>query len=201
MTPKIVRAETFQAELVSGIVAESFTDIAPSKWLVPGDAAERRSVLQADFLIVVEHALVHGHVDLLDDHTAAAVWLPHAAIDEMPPPADYDERLVAACGPHSDRFRKLDELFDASHPHGVAHQHLAFLAVLPDVQGRGLGTVLMNENHRLLDEAGVAGYLEASGPRARELYLRNGYRDREGAPFHLPDGPPMWPMWREPNAG
>jgi GNAT superfamily N-acetyltransferase len=198
VTPKIVRAEAGQAELVAGIVAESFTDIEPAKWLVPDDAAERTRVLKADFLIMVEHALVHGHVDLLSDFSAAAVWFPHAAVDEMPPPSDYDARLAAACGPHSDRFRKLDELFDASHPHGVEHQHLAFLAVLPAVQGQGLGTVLMNENHRLLDAAGVAGYLEASGPRSRELYLRNGYRDREGAPFHLPDGPPMWPMWREP---
>ena len=200
MTAKIVRADASQAELVAGIVAESFTDIAPSKWLIPADAAERTKVLQADFLIMVEHALVHGHVDLLVDHSAAAVWFPHAAVDEMPPPPDYDARLVAACGPHADRFRKLDVLFDASHPHGVEHQHLAFLAVLPASQGQGRGTVLLNRNHGLLDAAGVAGYLEASGPRARELYLRHGYRDRAGAPFHLPGGPPMWPMWREPGA-
>jgi hypothetical protein len=51
-----------------------------------------------------------------------------------------------------------------------------------------------------LDDSGRPAYLEASSPRARDLYLRHGYLPRPGTPFHLPDGgPPMWPMWREPR--
>jgi hypothetical protein len=44
----------------------------------------------------------------------------------------------------------------------------------------------------------VPAYLEASSPRARDLYLRHGYTLRPDAPFRLPGGPPLWGMWREP---
>ena len=54
--------------------------------------------------------------------------------------------------------------------------------------------------HCELDERGEPAYLEASGERSRDLYLRHGYQPR-GAPYHLPGGPAMWPMWREPRPG
>jgi hypothetical protein len=50
----------------------------------------------------------------------------------VPPPEDYDRRLATACGPWTARFETLDVLFDAHHPH-APHQHLAFLAVQPDL--------------------------------------------------------------------
>ncbi|GAB3958082.1 hypothetical protein GCM10027614_74860 [Micromonospora vulcania] len=86
-------------------------------------------------------------------------------------------------------------MFAANHPH-TDHHHLAFLATRPDRQGQGLGTALLEHHHAWLDEAGMPGYLEASSPRSRDLYARNGYRT--GEPFRVPDGTPFWPMWREP---
>jgi hypothetical protein len=39
-----------------------------------------------------------------------------------------------------------------------------------------------------------------TGPRLERLYLRHGYAGRADGPFRFPDGgPPMWPMWREPQ--
>ena len=90
----------------------------------------------------------------------------------------------------------LDALFDQHHPTDP-HHHLAFLAVHPDQQGQGLGSALLADYHARLDQRGVAAYLEASCERNRDLYLRHGYRPM-GEPFRLPDGPPMWPMWRPP---
>jgi GNAT superfamily N-acetyltransferase len=87
----------------------------------------------------------------------------------------------------------------AHHPAGVPHQHLAILAVRPGRQGLGLGTALLNARHHDLDHDGVPAYLEASSPRARDLYQRHGYTMRPGAAFRLPEGPLLWPMWREPR--
>jgi hypothetical protein len=39
-------------------------------------------------------------------------------------------------------------------------------------------------------------YLEAHDPRNRDLYLRHGYQVR--SVIDLPDGPPLWTMWRTP---
>lgn len=198
-SPAIVRADVAQAELVSAVVAEAFSTLDVARWLVP-DEAERRRRLAANFAIFVAHAFAHGHVDLTGDLGGAAVWFHVDGGAELPPPPDYDARLAAACGPFTERFRILDAKFERSHPHGVAHHHLAFLAVRPDQQCRGIGSALLDAHHARLDAAGTGAYLEASTARSRSLYLRHGYRDR-GEPFHLPDGPPFWPMWREPGAG
>ena len=59
---------------------------------------------------------------------------------------------------------------------------------------------LMIAKRNLLVWMRVPAYLEAAEPRSRELYLRHGYADRADGPFRFPDGgPPMWPMWREPQ--
>jgi ribosomal protein S18 acetylase RimI-like enzyme len=93
-------------------------------------------------------------------------------------------------------------MLDQHHPTGIPHHHLAILAVHPDRQRRGIGTALLDAHHATLEEEGTPAYLEASSPRARDLYLTHGYTLQPGAPFYLPDdGPPLWPMWREPKTG
>jgi hypothetical protein len=44
----------------------------------------------------------------------------------------------------------------------------------------------------------VASYLEASSDRSRVLYERLGFVST-GSGIALPDGPTMWPMWRDPQ--
>jgi len=46
------------------------------------------------------------------------------------------------------------------------------------------------------DRAGHPAYLEATNADSKALYERHGFRS--GAPFSVADGPPLWPMWREP---
>ena len=43
----------------------------------------------------------------------------------------------------------------------------------------------------------MPAYHEASSPRNRALYERHGYVTQ--GEFTLPDGPPLWPMWRDPR--
>ncbi|MGW3602187.1 GNAT family N-acetyltransferase [Micromonospora sp. NPDC005161] len=179
--------------LVAGRIAQAFTVLEVTRWLVP-DASKREAVLAGNFEILVEHAMRHGLVYASADRAAVAVWFPSVG-DPAPPPPDYDARLAAACGEWTDRFEHLDELFAANHPH-PDHHHLAFLAVQPDRQGQGLGTALLEHHHAWLDANGMPGYLEASSPRSRDLYAQHAYR--AGEPFRVPDGTPFWPMWREP---
>lgn len=196
----IRRATAQDATTTADLIATAFHALDVSAWLVP-DAIERPRVLAADFQIFVEHALTHGEIDLIDDPAgrpiAAAVWFP-LMTGPTPPPEDYDTRLAAACGPATARFKILDLHFDETHPHSFPHHFLAYLATHPDHQSRGLGSTLLADHHQHLDQHGVPAFLHASCARTRDLYLRHGY-ECLGAPFHLPDGPPMWPLWREPN--
>lgn len=67
-------------------------------------------------------------------------------------------------------------------------------------QGEGLGTALIGSALDRCDREGRAAYLEASSARSRLLYERLGF-EAAGEPLLLPDGPHMWPMWREPRPG
>lgn len=200
---EIRRATTVQdAATAAGLIAGAFHVLDVSAWLVP-DPDERTSVLTDNFLIFVDHARIHGEIHLIDDAVgqpvAAAVWFPQPT-GPTPPPGNYDARLADVCGPATPRFHVLDQMFADSHPDSFPQHYLAYLATRPDQQGRGLGSTLLRHHHRRLDDDTVPAFLHASCARSRDLYARQGY-ECLGDPFHLPDGPPMWPMWREPANG
>ena len=184
-------------DALSHVVAAAFHGLAPSRWLIP-DPDVRRQIFPGYFAIFVQHVLAAGTVHTTPDRAAAALWLPAGAA-EAGPPADYDARLAGATGPFLARFQAFDEALDRHHP-GVAHHHLAMMAVRPDRQGQGTGTALLRAYLEHLDKAAMPSYLEAASPRSRAIYLRHGYADH-GPPIRLgDDGPCMYPMWREPGS-
>lgn len=187
----IVRADMTEASQIAELIAVAFHSLDVARWLVP-DPDRRAEVLPADFRIFVEHALAHGEVHTITDRSAVAVWFPREG--PLPEPTAYQHRVAAACGEATERFLYLDELFDKHHPQDP-HHHLAFLAVRPIRQRRGLGSALLRHHHARLDDRGIAAYLEATSPDSRDLYARHGYHQM-GEPFRLPDQTPMWPMWR-----
>jgi ribosomal protein S18 acetylase RimI-like enzyme len=212
---QVVPAERSDAAELSSLIAVAFRDLPPSVWLV-----EERSVREAlfpdYFRLYVDLALDSGTVYTTPDRTAVALWIPHGAHDATQAgermdattadgdgTGDYDARLVAITGCRVDRFRAFDALLERHHPVGERHDHLAVLAVHPKLQGRGLGSALLDAHHRVLagQDRPVAAYLEAAGLDSRRLYARHGYRDLPD-PIPFPDGVPatamMYPMWRPP---
>lgn len=182
------------AAAVANLIAEAFHPLPPAVWLVP-DPATRSALLAGQFTILAEHAIAYGLVHQTAGGDAVAVWFPR--VEPAPEPVDYARRLEAACGSAVARFQALDALLEDNHP-TEPHHHLAFLAVRPGRQGRGLGTALLDHHHAWLDSRSVPAYLEASSERNLHFYRRHGYR--EGAPMRLPDGTPFWPMWRPPRS-
>ena len=194
----MVPADVADVDALSHLIAEAFHDLPQSCWLIPDEAA-RRKIMPSYFRIYVEHALANGAVETTPDRAAAALWLPTGVHPPAPAPG-YDDRLAAVTQPWTHRFRAFDATLECHHPAGAAHHHLAILAVRPGRQGHGAGTALLRSHHAILDEAGMAAYLEAADLRSRQLYLRHGYMLQPNAPFHLPGGgPAMWPLWRDPR--
>ena len=196
-SPSVIRAGQDSTGALSQVIADAFHDLDVSRWLLPVPAIRRR-VFPAYFQLAVEHAMTHGEVYTTPGLTAVALWLPMA--DELPPPPDgYADRLAAITTPWTGQFRAFDTALGHHHPAGQAHHYLPILAVRPDQQHRGTGTALLTAHHATLDQDAIPAYLEASDARTRDLYLRHGYQLRLDAPIRLPDGPAMWPMWREPQ--
>lgn len=183
---------------ITELVADAMWDGPVARWL-EADPGVRRRMSPAYFAVFVEHAVRYGEVYATADAdtgrlSGVALWFPLTSM--IPPPADYDRRMKEAAGSAYDRACELDAAMDAHHPLDP-HHYLAFLAVRPDEQNRGLGSALLDRHHARLDRAGIPAYLEANDPRNRDLYLRHGYTPR--AEIRLPGGPPLWPMWRAPR--
>jgi GNAT superfamily N-acetyltransferase len=192
----VVRAEETDLDILSLVIAEAFADLPPSRWLIPL-ATVRREIFPGYFRLQIEHALASGLVHTTPGRTAAALWLP-GGTEAREPAEGYEERMAAATYPWTERFAVFEATLGGRHPSGP-HEYLAILAVRPDRQRRGTGTALLHARHQILDRApGMAAYLEAASPRARQLYLARGYADH-GPPIELPGGPPMYPMMRAPQ--
>ncbi|MER7168622.1 GNAT family N-acetyltransferase [Micromonospora sp. NPDC000207] len=197
MSNPVVRAAT-PADLdeAGRLLAVAFMPDPVSRWIFP-DPAERARLHPAFFRPFLEAVLDGGALHVAGDTVGAALWLP---VDGHGPAEDDDGlalRLEAAIGPeHTKRFAVLDDLMSADHP-TRPHSYLPFIAVHPDHQGTGVGRALLEHHLRLLDAEGTPAYLEASTPRSISLYARHGFRRTAGT-LDLPEGPSLYPMWRDP---
>jgi ribosomal protein S18 acetylase RimI-like enzyme len=77
-----------------------------------------------------------------------------------------------------------------------AHSHLGPVAVEPALRGRGIGSELMREHTRRLDETAQLGYLETDRRENVTFYERHGYVVVDEAEVI---GVPNWFMSREPR--
>lgn len=188
----IRRATAADADVLVPLLAAAFAEGALADWLVP-DPADRPRINEAYFADAFAHEVQGGKVYTTDDLTGVAFWSHRVGAQDVP--AERKEALHQLTGPYAERFCWLEQAFAARHP-TPSHHHLAFLAVAPEQQGKGIGTALLKAHHtQHLDPYGLPAYLEATNPRNRELYHRHGYID--GPELVLPDGgPALYPMWR-----
>ncbi|MBK3383851.1 GNAT family N-acetyltransferase [Streptomyces sp. DEF1AK] len=183
---------------VAALLDTAFHDDPVSGWVFP-EEEHRRAVHGLFMGCFLDASLAGGRVDLLEDGSAAALWLSVPA-GEPEEEDDMPALMRRTADPDNERAELVGRLTGAIHPTERAHAYLLLIAVAPDRQGEGLGTALLMPVLEQCDRDGLPAYLEASSARSRELYLRLGFADR-GEPLRLPDGPLMWPMWREPATG
>jgi GNAT superfamily N-acetyltransferase len=195
--PRVRTAGLNDIDTVAGIVADSFVHMPIISYLVP-DARRRHQVSRDWYRLYIEHAISGaGHVDMTGDGAAAAVWFDRTKI--FTEPDAYAERLAELAGDDLPQFEHLDALMDTNHP-SQPHQHLLFLAVLPDRWGQGLGSRLMDYTHRHLDAGGVPAYLEATSEENARLYRRHGYTDMAPPTIPVTGDTVLYRMWR-PGGG
>lgn len=96
------------------------------------------------------------------------------------------------------RMLRFVARMESEHPRDP-HYYLPVIGVAPAWQGKGIGTALLAPVLARCDREGMPAYLEASSPRNRACYERNGFEAT--GEIRVSDSPPLWPMWREPRAG
>jgi ribosomal protein S18 acetylase RimI-like enzyme len=77
------------------------------------------------------------------------------------------------------------------------HAHFGPFGVEPEFQGQGIGSLVLREYTRRLDESGEHSYLETEKPENVALYQRFGFEVIDETELF---GVPNWFMWREAGA-
>jgi ribosomal protein S18 acetylase RimI-like enzyme len=177
-------------------LSRAFQDDPVFVWSVP-DSDRRREVLPGLFTIFAAAFQRHGHVYRTADGTGAALWVPPGVAPVDDDEADaFGAALQEVLGPDAERTFMVSELLDENHPHDPVW-YLNFVGVEPAGQGRGVGSALLDHVLGEADRNAEPAYLDATSMRNRRLYERHGFAaTRE---LRVPDGPPLWPMWREPR--
>ncbi|WP_028811715.1 GNAT family N-acetyltransferase [Streptomyces flavidovirens] len=194
MGVEIRQAGKSDREALVRLLDAAFMDDPVSCWVFP-DRAYRGRVHGAFLGVFLDVALSEGRVDVTEDGSAAALWLQVPA--GVPEEDDTPVRMRETADPDNERAELVGRLMGEVHPHDRAHEYLLLIGVSPDRQGEGLGTALIQPVLDRCDRDGVPAYLEASSARSSKLYERLGFAFT-GRTVELPDGPPMWPMWRDP---
>ena len=180
---------------LAAVMSAAFQDDPVSSWLFP-DPQERPARHASMFRAFIRQALRTGEADTTTELDAVALWLDLEGDEPDILSGRFGDELTLACGSDFPRFFVLASAMNASHP-GVPHAYLPFVAVSPQAQGNGLGTALLSRKLAALDNVGRPAYLEASNECSIPLYKRLGFQPSRR--IDLVTGPPLWPMWRDPQ--
>jgi ribosomal protein S18 acetylase RimI-like enzyme len=185
-----------------GIASEAYRDDPLIGYFVRDDSRQSAALRRLFDFCLREQALPHGQVTMTRDGSACAAWLPPAKAKpsiSLVQQIALLPRMAQICSlARVPRLLATMRLLERHHPAGPPHHYLYLLAVLPDRQGRGLGSALLQAGLRAIDRSGSDVYLETASARNIALYRRHGFAVTGEA--RLPsDGPRLWFLWREPQ--
>jgi GNAT superfamily N-acetyltransferase len=176
------------------VMAEAFLDDPVLGWLMPEDS-KRLTRLRRYFEIELRHlALPRGRVWTTSDLAGAALSLPPG---KWRSPLRVTLLEGSAFGLHLSRAARLGAAIEWRHMHGP-HYYVRDVGVLPNMQGRGLGSALMGPTLERCDREGVPAYIEASSERSATLYERLGFQHTRE--LRVGSSPPLWLMRRPPSS-
>lgn len=185
-------------DALAGVLGRAFETDPVFQAILPDEAHRRRAlpVLFREWirLLHVPHPTTSWTTD---DLAGAALWSPRDAwgvgfgkILRMAP------RMLAAMGSRAVPALRVLHAIEAPHPRRP-HVYLRVLGCVPERQGRGIGSRLMQPMLAQCDARGEAAYLESSNEKNLPLYRRHGFEVTGEVVTHL--GPRVWLMWREPR--
>jgi GNAT superfamily N-acetyltransferase len=188
-----VRAATPEdARTLAPPLGRAFYDDPVTVWANPRERNRTRRVER--FFLGRMHALLpHELSYVCADGAGAAVWSPPDAWQMGLRELLHD--LPAFLSPRTPMVLRGRHEVEKRHPK-KPHYYLSILGVDPPFQGSGRGSALLEPMLRRCDSEAVGAYLETGTERNVRFYSRHGFRVTDEVP--LPDGPPMWLMWRDP---
>ena len=197
--PEARAARAADLDGLADALAWSFRDDPVMAWLFGHDEDRTVAHLRRFFRLEGARHLQHPFVFTTDDHAGAAYWDPpgrwKTSFRQVLRLAPFMTLAMRHRIPRALRGLGMIERAHARHPD---HYYLAVLGSRPERQGTGVGSALLQPVLDRCDEHGIGAYLESSKEANIPFYRRHGFEVVEE--LQLPKGPPLWPMWRDPQA-
>ena len=188
-SPSIIKADQKNKDKVKAVLKLGFASDALLRWVFP-DA----DIFLANFDLWMEEfskkSFESNIVFAEENFYGASLW--------HPPGFEFDESVLFPTfeSMPEDRLEdvvKFFEVFSEYHPDDA--WYLAFIAVDPSKQGLGIGSFLLKEALKMVDEKKEKAYLEASSLRNKSLYERHGFECM--GEVKIGNSPTAFPMIRD----
>lgn len=179
---------------LSKTLARAFEDDPVMTFLYPG--LHRMERFFGGFELKLH--LPNGGVYATDDHSGAAIWAPpgkwRTSFRDV---IGVTPGLLRVTGTRLVRALRTMTAVEGKHPKEPLHWYLAVLGTEPSMQGKGVGSALLQPVLERCDTEGTPAYLESSKESNIPFYRRHGFEVTEE--IQLPNGPKVWGMWRDPQ--
>jgi ribosomal protein S18 acetylase RimI-like enzyme len=183
---------------LAAVLARAFHDDPVTRWVYAGER-HRPKWVGRFFRWQLERLASQDASWTTGDHDGAALWaLPGRWREDGRETLSLLRQTLPGVLPRLPRMLRGLGQVEARHP-GQRHLYLAVLGVDPSAQGAGVGSRLIRPGLELCDREGLPAYLENGRERNLAFYGRHGFRVLDE--MQLPNGPPVWFLWREPAGG
>ena len=187
--PKIIKSSATDLDKVKAVLTLGFSSDALLRRVFPDAFSFLKcfDVWMEEFSkIAFENNIVYSE----ENFFGSSLW--------HPPGVEFDSLVLEPTFEYipADRVEvviKFFEEFEKYHPEDA--WYLPFIAVDPSQQRKGIGSFLLKEALKMIDEKGDRAYLEASNELNKALYEMHGFVEIGRVQFE--DSPPAFPMIRE----
>jgi ribosomal protein S18 acetylase RimI-like enzyme len=172
METPVRTVEAADRSLALGLLSAAFTGDPVMRWLFP-NPRHYLDQFEAFADAFGGAAIEAGHAHIAGEYHGAALWLPPGVESDT-------ETMVEILTTHCSESALADipdfmTQMEKVHPEDENCWYLAIIGVDPCYQGRGIGSALLKQALKGIDEQGGAAYLEASTPQNAALYQRHGF--------------------------
>jgi GNAT superfamily N-acetyltransferase len=195
VAPNVAPIRPSQIRPVAAAIARGFQDNEVWAWVVPS-ARRRARFLPRYYEVMIRRVyLRRGEAWASDDNLGGALWIGPTEHGLRGLDIALEGLVTMTAGPGAVRRGMVsEETIRANHP-TEPHYYLNTLSVDPAAQRRGHGSALMAPLIERCDAERMPAYLETQTERNLPYYRRFGFELSNRV--EIPNGPPMWLMWRE----
>jgi ribosomal protein S18 acetylase RimI-like enzyme len=182
------------SEALSKSLARAFYGDPVFTHFLPDDMT-RLTKLERVMGILFKLGLPHGACYVTGNYESVTLWRPpngwHVPISAY---ITNGPALLSSFGGGIFRVLSTMDMMEKVHPH-EPHWYLQTIGTDPKFQGKGYGGVIMRDRLAAVDAARMPCYLESSKDTNIPIYQSFGFRLT--GELQVPDGPKIWPMWRD----